>query len=265
MIVTLISDFGYKDNSIAVSKGILMQQSPHIQIVDITHDVQPFNITQCGYLLKSSYNFFPKLTVHISLFGVLEYKPAVILLIKIDEQYIISADNGLLEFTFDNHKTQIWKLNNSESYTFTEWLKHCGQLLNQLENLDENWMQANLTQHFTERAFSNIQPRLTPEGHLECRVIHIDNYGNIILNIHIDEFEKFRSNRSFTIFSPKHQSIKKFINNFEKLREGDPFSMVNSAGYIQIGLYQGSAADLFGYSIFDPKRLIYDKIKIEFN
>ncbi|HTO16098.1 MAG TPA: SAM-dependent chlorinase/fluorinase [Edaphocola sp.] len=264
MIATLISDFGTKDNSIAVSKGMLLRYCPTIQFIDITHEVEEYNLTQCSYLLKSSFSVFPEHTVHISLFGIMEQHPAVVLLAKVDNHYFISADNGLLEFTFSKEKLKVWRLNNSESNNFLDWLKNSGSLLKDIENIDESWIQSNMTVHTSVKQLPDIQPELTNEGDLKCRVIHIDEFGNIILNITIEAFDEFRNGRTFSIFPPRQNAIEKIVNNFDGLVKGMPYCMVNSAGYLQLGLYKGNAADLYGFNLFDVERIIFDTIKIEF-
>ena len=68
-IITLITDFGYKDHFVAKIKGQIYKKSSDIvdkvNIVDISHEVSPFNIMEAAYILQSSFNNFPNGTIHI--------------------------------------------------------------------------------------------------------------------------------------------------------------------------------------------------------
>ena len=64
-IITLTTDFGLKDHFVAVLKGSIYSELPDAKIVDISHDIMPFNIQECAYILSNSYKSFPKGTIHI--------------------------------------------------------------------------------------------------------------------------------------------------------------------------------------------------------
>ena len=58
-IITLITDFGNKDHFVAKMKGIIYSKYSDAKIVDISHNVSPFNIMEAAYILESSYKSFP--------------------------------------------------------------------------------------------------------------------------------------------------------------------------------------------------------------
>ena len=68
--ITLLSDFGLQDASVASVKGVLAQHLPEARIIDISHELEPFYLQQAAYLLLSSYKSFPQHTCHILLFDV---------------------------------------------------------------------------------------------------------------------------------------------------------------------------------------------------
>ena len=47
-IITLTSDYGKKDYFNAAIKGAILSQSPEIKIVDISHEISPFNIQEAA-------------------------------------------------------------------------------------------------------------------------------------------------------------------------------------------------------------------------
>ena len=54
-IVTLTTDFGHKDFSISVIKAALLQQIPNLNIVDISHEISPYNASETAYILKNAF------------------------------------------------------------------------------------------------------------------------------------------------------------------------------------------------------------------
>ena len=95
-IITLTTDFGEKDYSVAALKGQLYRLVPQARIVDISHQVERYYIAEAAYLLQGAYRYFPKGTIHI--IGVNnELSPDKPLLLFVHEdQYFIVADNGFV-------------------------------------------------------------------------------------------------------------------------------------------------------------------------
>ena len=92
-IVTLTTDFGHKDYSVSVIKGALLQQLPDLTIVDVSHQISPFNISEAAYILKNAFRAFPEGSIHI--IGVeSEWTPEnVHMAMEFEGHYFICADN----------------------------------------------------------------------------------------------------------------------------------------------------------------------------
>ena len=95
-IVTLTTDFGHKDYSVSVIKGALLQQLPDLTIIDISHEISPYNASETAYILKNAFRAFPQGSIHI--IGVeSEWTPEnVHLAMEFEGHYFICADNGIL-------------------------------------------------------------------------------------------------------------------------------------------------------------------------
>ena len=51
-IITLTTDFGYKDHFIGSVKGALYSEIPNVKIVEITNLISPFNIIEAANKVK---------------------------------------------------------------------------------------------------------------------------------------------------------------------------------------------------------------------
>lgn len=64
-LVAVLTDFGLKDGFVGAMKGVILSINPEVQIVDISHEVEPFNILHGALLLKAHFSYFPKGTVFL--------------------------------------------------------------------------------------------------------------------------------------------------------------------------------------------------------
>jgi S-adenosylmethionine hydrolase len=259
MIITLLSDFGYQDNYAAVAKGILLQQVPQANIIDLSHNVEPYHLLECSYLLKSGLDHFPEQTIHLSLFNILHHIPAEILVAQKGPQFLISADNGLLPLTFGDTLGQVRK-SHQMTGGYVEWMREAALLIKELEQ--HNFNTDHLPMH-QPLQHGTLMEALQKGNEIECQVIHIDYYGNVIVNITQDRFEALRQDRSFQIRIVR-DTLSQISNDYADVSPGRALCLFNGAGYMEIAVNQGNAASLLGLRLHQEKMVYYQHIKIEF-
>ena len=64
-IITLLTDFGTEDAYVGVMKGAILSINPSAVVVDVCHYIDPQDLIEAAYFIKSSYRYFPKGTAHI--------------------------------------------------------------------------------------------------------------------------------------------------------------------------------------------------------
>ncbi len=94
-IITLTTDWGSKDHYLASVKGAILSKIPDATIIDISHEIAPFDLNQASYILKSVYKNFPKGSIHIIGVNCEASLDQSHVIIKEQEQYFIGADNGI--------------------------------------------------------------------------------------------------------------------------------------------------------------------------
>ena len=101
-MITLTSDFGLKDPYVAEMKGAILTINPKATIIDITHDVQKFNIRMGAFMLASAAPYFPKGTVHLAVVdpGVGTDRGAI--LVQTKQCFLVGPDNGVLMLAAQN-------------------------------------------------------------------------------------------------------------------------------------------------------------------
>ena len=116
-IITLTTDYGNKDYSVSSLKAKLISNIDNIRIVDISHDISPFNLSEAGYVLEGAFRDFPKGTIHIlSVDSELTPENRHIA-ITYEGSFFIGADNGVFSLIFrDKKPDQIVEINIHNNY-----------------------------------------------------------------------------------------------------------------------------------------------------
>lgn len=242
--VTLLSDLGLQDASVAVAKGILMQYTQGLDIIDITHDVSPFNTQQAAYLLGSAYKNFPVGTYHILLFDLFSEKTPSLLLCEHEGHYFLSPDNGTIPLalgTIPANTRQCYAYKKGD--TFNDWLNAIGNIIISLQA--QKISISDLPQYQLKKISQN--PAHIPGANIvDCEVIHIDRYENVVINITGPQFEDIGRGRKFRLQFMQVEEINEISSNYTDAREGYKLCRFNSNNYLEICINRGRAASLFG-------------------
>src|SRR5579863_7142588 len=93
------------DHFVGVMKGVILGIQPAAQIVDISHGVQPFEITDGAFTIAQAYRYFPKKTIHVVVVDPGVGSARRPLLAEAGGQYFIAPDNGVLSMVFAHEAT----------------------------------------------------------------------------------------------------------------------------------------------------------------
>ena len=182
--ITLTTDFGLKDHSVAAVKGALLCELENVNILDISHKISPFNYTEAAYIIKNAYHNFPKNSIHI--IGVdSELTPEnKHLAIHLDGHYFICADNGILSLIASEIKPdKIVEINIHDNYerkskildVFISVAAHIYRG-GDLDVIGKPISKINELTH--------VKPTVNQqEDQIIGHIIYIDNFGNVVSNI----------------------------------------------------------------------------------
>lgn len=260
--ITLLSDFGLQDASVAVTKGILMQYNPSSTIVDVSHLIEPFHLQQAAYICAASYNHFPKGTCHVLLFDIFYGKNPALIICKKDGYYFLAPDNGILPLAFGNDYDEVWKYYQLRApFIFRDWLHAAAKACRDLKHTAPSEM--GLERYELRNAMQYFQPKV--EGNtVECQVIHIDRFENVVINIKKNQFDEIGKGRPFRIRFMRDEEISFLSHNYLEAKEGEKLCRFNATGYLEISINRGNAASLLGFKLYKEHHLIYNTIKIYF-
>jgi S-adenosylmethionine hydrolase len=272
-IVTLTSDIGHTDYLVGAIKAQLLQVNPDIQLVDISHNISPFNFPQASYVCRGAFRNFPEFTFHLILLNLFEKTPGHILLAFHRNQYILCADNGLLNMILEEKPDLVMGIPIEKSV-----IKNTLNLTELMAATVKRVLDGESIQHlgipdfmFLEK--NPIQPIVDPTF-IEGQIIFIDHFENVVVNITRQQFEDERKGRNFKIVFKRDEVIDRISESYADVREGEKLALFNSAGYLEIAINKGNAAGLFGLkgysekagqsSIIMQNQLLYQTVRVFF-
>ena len=272
-LLTLTSDIGQQDFLIGAVKGQLLQTNPAFSLVDITHNLSPFNYPQSAYVCRNAIKNFPAGTFHLILVNLFDEKPEHLLMAEHNGHFIGCADNGLLSMILEEvpQKTVALALDKNQQKNTLYCASVFAQAFNELHHGKkiEEIGDASVSIHVK----NPLRPMLGND-YIEGQIIFIDNFENVIVNINKDEFEEQRKGRSFKIVFKRDEVIDKISETYADVPEGEKLALFNAAGYLEIAINKGNAAGLLGLQSFSEKqlqqsqymnsRLFYQTVKVYF-
>ncbi len=256
--ITLLSDLSLQDASVGVAKGILMQYIPDAPIIDISHEITPFNVRQAAYLLSSVRKNFPAGTVHVILCDIFSEKAPRMALCAVDDSYYLSPDNGILPLALGTESMAAWECAlPGTGATFTDWLHTTGSMIHELQTKTPEDLGLKSLQL---KAPASIPTEPADDHTINCNVIHIDQYENVVLDMTRQQFDAMANSRSFRLEFMLIEEITEVSTGYNDVRPGFKLCRFNNSGYLEICVNRGKAASLFGLKLGGK----YNDIKINF-
>lgn len=267
-IVTLTTDFGNKDYSVAAVKGAILSTFKNPKIIDISHQIEPYNVTQAAYVLKNAYKNFPRGSIHIV--GVESERTPENghIAMYFDGHYFIGADNGIftmIKGEIKADKIVIININNQNAISFPV----LDTFIKVAAHLSRNGSLEVIGKATNEiRELVELKPVVNAKvDQIVGSVIYVDNYGNVITNITRKLFNEVGKSRKYTIFA-RNVKFKKVYETYsdaidfsipkEKREEdGKKIALFNDAEHLELAIYKsnplsvGSAYNLFGLEYRD--------------
>ncbi len=255
-IVTLTTDLGLKDYYVGSLKGALLSECPDAQVVDISHEITSFDILEASVVIRNSFRDFPEGTVHIIGVNPNADEDMRHLVVFIHEQYFIMPDNGLCSLIFDSvpdEVVEITIIQQAELQSFPAkdiYLKAAGHITRG-GSLD-----------LIGKKINDMKEMIMFKARMEEKaivgsVVYIDKYGNVITNIPEILFQQMKKYTEFSI-NPGYYEIKQISTRYGDVPSGEKLALFNSKGMLEIAVNQGSAAELIGFQLTQPIRIVFD-------
>jgi len=245
-LITFISDFGTTDHYVAAVKATIASKEPNQQVIDISHEIRPFDISHAANILKHVFREFPKGTVHLVAIDSVKDKPKPIALLY-DGHFFVGFDSGLFSLLFEEDPAAVVELEEKSSTFYAkEVLVPAAIKITKEQKLPDDRRPAKELKRLLGR-----QLKVT-RGKIAGNVVSVDHFGNLITNIKRTNFDEILElNGKEAAYSIKfgRELSERFHEDFTDVESGDCFVLFNSYGELQIGINKGNASELLGLNI----------------
>jgi len=256
-IITLLTDFGLRDPYVAEMKAVILSIFPEVRIVDISHEIQKFNVRMGAFVLASATPYFPPGTIHVAVVdpGVGTSRRPII--VEGERHVYVGPDNGVLMLAAEG-----------------DGIRHVYHITN------PRYMLSRVSRTFHGRDIfapaaaylamgvppymfgPEIQDYVTPRfarvhrsnGTLHGEVLHIDGFGNVVSNISAEDLRGLGvcegdalqvrlGGKSFTV---------RLCGAYGEVPRGELLAIIGSHDRLEISVNQGSASERLGVREGDP-------------
>ena len=272
-IITLTTDFGLKDHFVGALKGKILSEYREAVIVDISHDIDLFNISEASYIIGSAYANFPKGTVHLIGVDAERTKENKHIAMQWNDHYFICSDNGILSILTQKIVPQkIVEITIHDR--FGEEATEMDVFVKVAAHIARGGLLNVVGREINEiKKVNQLQPVLSNDNStIKGYIVYIDHFGNCVTNITKRLFKDVGRGRDYEItFNNKAiKSIKNGYSDFTvnerfslKDYEGEKLALFNEAGFLEIAIYRsnpstvGTARSLLGLKYRDVVNIVF--------
>jgi S-adenosylmethionine hydrolase len=256
-VITLTTDFGLADAYVGAMKGVILGICPQAVLVDLSHTIPPQDVRAASFILASALPYFPEATVHLVVVdpGVGSDRRAIAAQGR--RSAFVAPDNGVLTAALVREEPV-----------------HAVELANpryRLPSTSATFHGRDLFAPAAAHLASGVPlsdlgppapdlialpwPRPEPQaaGTLLARVLHVDRFGNLVLNLRPDDVSHWP--RHQIVFELPGQRIVGLCQTFADVPPGAPLAYLGSSGFLELAVRQGSAAEEWAITAGMPIRV----------
>ncbi len=263
-VIGFLSDFDVKDDAIGICKAVMEGIAPGVRVIDITHQVTPYDIAQGARFLAGSAPYFPKDAVFVGVVDptVGSTRKAIIAKSKVG-QFFVVPDNGLLTLVQDRDGIEAareitnpdWMIGSKLSSTFhgRDIFSPAGAHLAR----GDDWTQAGPAIDVAQLVRLDIPTAAIDAKALHGDVIGTDGpFGNLILDIPQPIFAQlgYQLGDAVPVTLNGKQYAIPFHKTFSDVPVGKPLFYIDSRGRLSLAINQGNFAET--YRISPPAQLL---------
>lgn len=254
MAIALLSDFGTRDHFVAAMKGTILTINPSATIIDITHDIEPFNVSAAGFILRACHKDFPEKTIFVTVVdpGVGSNRRPI--LAVFGNQYFIAPNNGLVCWVAENDAC-VFELSNEQYFRhpvsgtfhgrdiFAPVAAHlsAGVKPKEFGTIVDDFKQ-----------FEIAKPIEYSDREIRGEIIYIDHFGNLITNFSNNYIAR---GKAVELGETRIGDMRRF---YAESTAENLFFIAGSAGFIEISVNRESAREILSAQIGQRLKLLLD-------
>lgn len=247
-LIGLLTDFGLSDAYVGQLKASILAQAPQTNIIDISHNVPPFNIRVAAYYITASAKYFPPHSLFLCIVDPEVGSKREIIALQTNSQTFIAPNNGLLSLIKKTSDAKLWRLSclsqRQSSYLFAGrdlMSPIAGKLINgePISSLAEPAnMESLIIPHWGQPILSNKT--------INADILHIDHFGNVITNLTHEQWNLINHPKNLRLLINGREQQLSYAEYYAQIPKNSLAILVGSQGYMEIAMCQSPASALLG-------------------
>ena len=247
-VVSLLTDFGLKDSYVAEMKAVILSLCPRASLVDITHEVEPFNLRAAAYLLSRAAPWFPRGTVHLAIVDPGVGGGRKPLIVEAEGAVFVGPDNGiLLPAARKLGLKRVYEIRSEKlPKRFTEVFHGRDIFAPTAARLACGVKPSSLGVETSEFVEEVIPQAKILEGKIRGEIVYADRFGNLVTNIGRKLLEAFNVKPGSLLkvsFKERKALTVRFLQAYSQAEVGELLTLVGSWGTLEVSANQAKASE----------------------
>jgi S-adenosylmethionine hydrolase len=252
--ISLLSDFGLKDSYVAEMKAVILSICPETRIIDISHEIEKFNVRMGAFVLASAAPYFPKGSIHVAVVdpGVGTKRRPI--LVETDHAIYVGPDNGLLMLSAKRQGiNHVYRITNKQFMLLKASRTFHGRDI--FAPTAAHLAKGQATSESGPEINDYIVPKFAKpslgKNMLSGEILHIDNFGNVVTNVSMSELGKIGIKKGDMLHVKLEEDILKLklCRAYGEVKPTQPLSIIGSHNFLEISINQDNAAKRFEVEI----------------
>jgi hypothetical protein len=252
-IITLITDFGLDDEYVGLMKGVILSIAPSINLVDITHHIDPQDVVQAAHVVNSSYSYFPEGSVHLVVVDPGVGGKRDVIALQVPGHVFVAPDNGVLTLLFAAETIEaLIRVENAQYFLSSISPTFHGRDIiapvaaHIASGVTVNQIGTDIALRDIVR-LRDLESYRAGNGALVGKIITVDHFGNLITSIDSKQLIEYCEGRSY--HDPQirigNYTICGLCTTYENAEFQKPLALIGSRGYLEIAVNKDSAEKYF--------------------
>lgn len=256
-LITLTTDFGTSSPFVAAMKGVILGINPTARLIDLSHEIPPYDLHHTAFFLAEALPHFPPGTIHVVVVDPEVGGNRDGLFVAVANQRLILPDNGCWTLLADGPdrplhvirltEPQFWRPQVSSTFHGRDIFAPVAAYLSlgvsptQLGSAQTSW-----------RELSWPTP-VRAEKSVTGEIIFVDRFGNLISNIPANFFNHSHHPRVAIAGTPTQ-----LVRTYSDAGLGELVCLISSSGLLEVAVVQGNASKHLNLNIGAPLRIEWD-------
>ncbi len=263
-VITLTTDFGLRDPYVSTMKAVIHRINPDVTIIDVSHDVDSFNVREGSYSMYYGLEYYPPGSIHVGVVhpevGEKNYKGIIV---ETEDSTFVAPNNGLLTIPLKEEKEpkkayqieedripKIFHFIKRLSRTF--WARDVFAPVAASLSLDKDPEEFGSELSLEEIKYFNYEKSKLENNYATGSVMNVDKYGNVLTNIHEDYVNKlFSLDDKFNVKTEKGEYTARLVENYSQGKENELIGVINELWRLELAMNCGSASKILKTKIGD--------------